>query len=342
MTLTLEDLVRENIKKLVPYSSARSEFKGSGILLDANENPYGQYNRYPDPFQLELKAKLASVKSVRPEQIFLGNGSDGIVDLTYRIFCEPGKDKALSFPPSFLMYDVAANINAVDLIKVPLTENFQINRQDLEPHLNNPDLKVIFICSPNNPTGNLMHTEDIDYILNRFKGIVVLDEAYIDFSEQASYSSKLDQYPNLVILQTLSKAWGLAGGRLGMALMSPELVHFYNKVKTPYNISAINQEYALKTLDDVALFKTHLNAILEEKKKVVTALENSPLIKKVYPSDTNFMFVEAYNGPQLYQDLIAHNIIVRNQDRVRKNCLRITTGSPEENIKLFEALTALA
>ncbi len=342
MNNSTENLVRENIKKLVPYSSARSEFKGTaGIFLDANENPYGTYNRYPDPFQLALKEKLAVTKGIRPEQLFLSNGSDGIVDMSYRIFCEPGKDKALTFAPTFGMYTVAAALNNVTLIKVPLDADFQIAVETFKPYLADPHLKLVFLCSPNNPTGNHMHREAIDFVLDNFNGIIILDEAYIDFSTRASYTAKLAQYPNLVILQTMSKAWGLAGGRVGMAIMNEHLVAYYNKIKTPYNVSSINQETALKVLNEKAEYDKNLAAILAEKNRVITALENNSLIQKIYPSDTNFLLVKVADANKLYTQLTQHQIIVRNQDRVIKKCLRITIGTPEENTKLIEALQAI-
>lgn len=342
MIKSVEKLIRENIKRLIPYSSARSEYKqAEGVFLDANENPYGEHNRYPDPFQLELKDKLAEVKNVRPSQIFLTNGSDGIVDIIYRIFCEPGIDKALTFPPTFAMYTVASNLNNVELINIPLDEDFQINRPALEKHINDEHLKVIFLCSPNNPTGNHLHREDINFILDNFKGITVIDEAYIDFSNRISYSQKLEKYPRLVILQTLSKSWALAGARIGMALMSETLVGYFNKIKTPYNVSSIDQQVAMDALSDQETFQERMITILSEKNRVLENLNTSTLIKKIYPSDTNFLLVEVEDGEDFYKKLLQRNIIVRNQNRIIKNTLRITIGKPEENDRFLNTLAEI-
>lgn len=338
----IDQFIRQNIKDLVPYSSARSEFKGTnGIFLDANENPYGAHNRYPDPFQLTLKEALAKEKGVRPEQLFLNNGSDGIVDMTYRVFCEPHQDKALCFPPTFGMYMVAAALNNVALITIPLDHEFQIKREELDQHLNDENLKVIFLCSPNNPTGNLMRQEDIDYVLDNFKGIVILDEAYIDFSARETYLRKIDDYPRLIVLQTMSKSWGLAGARLGIAVMSEELVHYYNKVKTPYNVPSLTQKAALDALANRAVFEENMTTILAEKAVLLKAFETSPVIKKIHPSDTNFLLVEVNDAEAVYNELIKHNLVVRNQDKVIKNCLRITVGTPEENKKLIAVLKTI-
>jgi len=339
MAENIENLIRENIKTLIPYSSARSEYKKSdGIFLDANENPYGEHNRYPDPFQLKLKEKLAEVKNLRPEQVFLNNGSDGIVDMVYRVFCEPKKDKALTFPPTFGMYTVASNLNNVELIKIPLDEEFQINRKELEKYIDDENLKVIFLCSPNNPTGNHLHREDLNYILDNFKGITVIDEAYIDFNKRISYAQKLEDYPRLIVLQTLSKSWGLAGARIGMALMSEKLVGYFNKIKTPYNISSIDQQAALEALENKENIQERMITILSEKNRVIEALEKSDLIEKIYPSDTNFLLVKVANAPEFYQQLLARDIIVRNQHNNIKNTLRITIGKAEEYDKLIQAL----
>lgn len=336
----IDKFVRKNIQKLIPYSSARSEYKGAnGIFLDANENPWGRYNRYPDPFQVNLKEKIAEVKGIQPEQLFLGNGSDGIVDMTYRIFCEPQVDKALTFPPTFGMYTVAAGLNNVELIKEPLDENFLINRATLDKHLQDPSIKLLMMCSPNNPTGNLMRKEDIDYVLDNFKGIVVLDEAYIDFTTRDSYIKKLADYPRLIILQTMSKSWGLAGARLGMAISNPEIIHYYNKVKTPYNISTLNQEAALDVLENQqAEIQQRKETILSEKKRVLDAISSSKSIVKIYPSDTNFFLAEVTDAAATYEKLLKGNVIVRNQHKVIPNCLRITIGAPEENDRLIQFL----
>src|SRR5512133_774776 len=242
----LNKLVRENVLKLTPYSCARDEFKGStGIFLDANENPYGNLNRYPDPYQRELKAAISKVKGISEEKIFLGNGSDEIIDLCFRVFCNPGIDKTLTFTPTYGMYEVSSSVNDIEIIKVPLTETFQIDLHKTEPLLSDEKLKLIFVCSPNNPTANSMNFGDVEYLINRFRGIVVIDEAYIDFSEKPSFIGLIDQYPNLILMQTFSKAFGLAAVRVGMAFSNPAIIKYLNKLKPPYNISTINQKAAL-------------------------------------------------------------------------------------------------
>jgi histidinol-phosphate aminotransferase len=339
MKFNLESLVRNNIRNLVPYSSAREEFKGlEATFLDANENPYGQFNRYPDPYQLKLKSKLAEIKGCHMDQIFIGNGSDEVIDLAFRIFCNPSVDKALTFVPTYGMYEVSAAINDVELIQLPLDENFQINRKALLSFLADENLKLIFICSPNNPTGNLLRKEDIEIILKIFKGIVIIDEAYIDFSTQPSFLSKLNQFPNLIVSQTLSKAWGMAGIRLGLAFMNAEILSYYNKVKSPYNISEANQNFALQDLENRENYKTNLNQILKEKECLFQVLKDLSMIKKIYPSDANFYLVEVDNTNDVYSYLLNNQIIVRNLSKVVPNTIRITIGTPEENQKLIKLL----
>lgn len=335
----IQKLVRKNILALAPYSSARDEYSGKeGIFLDANENPFGIYNRYPDPYQPALKEKLAELKSISPEQIFIGNGSDEAIDLAFRIFCEPGKDKALTFTPTYGMYEVSANINDVELIKLPLNKEFQIDRNTLHPYFSDKNLKLIFICSPNNPTGNLLRTEDIEFILNSFNGLIIIDEAYIDFCGQASFIQKIEKYPNLIVIQTLSKAWGLAGIRLGIGYMSEEILSFYNRVKAPYNISVINQITALEILNKEEEFKQKVQNILHEKEELIQNLSVLKGIRKIYPSDANFLLVEVENPDELYEKLIQRKIIIRNRNSVIKNCVRISVGTPEENQELLNAL----
>lgn len=338
----LQALVRPNIFRLKPYSSARDEFTGkAGIFLDANENPYGSLNRYPDPYQRELKAKLAAYKGVNPANIFIGNGSDEVIDLAFRIFCRPGQDKALSFSPSYGMYDVAADINDTELIKLPLRDDFQIDTAALSPYFNDECLKLIFICSPNNPTGNCMNAADIDYILQNFKGIVLIDEAYIDFSEEISWNQRILDYPNLIVSQTFSKAWGLAAARVGTAYMNADLLHFFNKVKAPYNVSQVNQEVAMDALDDLATYEQNRTAILQEKKRLKAALKALNFVRQIYPSDANFFLVEVNNANEIYQQLIERKIIIRNRHKLVNNCIRITIGKPEENQALIKALQGL-
>ncbi|CAM1366708.1 Histidinol-phosphate aminotransferase [Tenacibaculum soleae] len=339
----LNKLVRANIQKLQAYSSARDEFKGTAeVYLDANENPFGTLNRYPDPQQLKIKQRLSAIKKVENNQIFIGNGSDEVIDLAFRIFCEPGKDKALTFSPTYGMYDVSANINDIELIKQPLLNDFQINLNQLQPYLDMEDVKIIFVCSPNNPTGNCFNDEDIIYILENFNGIVIIDEAYIDFSSKASFITKLNEYPNLIISQTFSKAWGLAGVRVGAAYANSAIINLYNKVKPPYNVSTLNQEQVIESLDNLSVFEENKNIILNEKKVLIKAFQNLELVQKIYPSDANFILIEVTNATDIYNKLVAHKIITRNRNSLVNNCLRITVGSTEENTQLIKALKSLA
>ena len=342
MKIKIEELVRKNIRVLAPYSSARDEYSGKeGFFLDANENPFGIYNRYPDPYQPALKQKLAEIKNTNPETIFIGNGSDEIIDLAFRVFCEPKQDKALTFVPTYGMYEVSANINDVELIQLPLNENFQIEKKDLEPYFLDDFLKLIFICSPNNPTGNLLKTEDIEFILEKFTGIVIIDEAYIDFCEQPSFITKISKYPNLIIIQTLSKAWGMAGIRLGIGYMNEEILSYYNRVKAPYNISVINQQTAMEVLNNEEKFTQEVRAILIEKQRLIQNLSELKMIKKIFPSNANFLLVEVENADELYGKLIEKKIIIRNRNSVIKNCVRISVGTFEENEELLNALKEL-
>lgn len=343
MRNNIKNLVRKNILNLAPYSSARDEYEGTeGVFLDANENPFGTYNRYPDPQQNKLKQRLSEIKKVKPNQIFLGNGSDEVIDLAFRIFCEPNQDKALTFTPTYGMYEVSANINSVELIKVPLNMEFQIDRKSIQPYFSDPNLKLIFICSPNNPCGNLIQSGDIEFILENFNGIVIIDEAYVDFCPEATFASKIAKYPNLIISQTLSKAWGLAGLRLGIALMNEELLSFYNKVKAPYNISSVNQKVALEALSKVGEFEENSQKILTEKAKLVQKLQMIKMVKKIYPSDANFLLLEVENANEVYSNLIDKQIIIRNRNSVVENCVRITVGTAEENLKLINTLKTLS
>jgi histidinol-phosphate aminotransferase len=335
--LNLEKLVRKNILALQPYSSARDEYKGKdAIFLDANENPFGALNRYPDPKQLELKNKLSGIKHIATENVFVGNGSDEVIDLAYRIFCEPGKDKALTFTPTYGMYDVSAGINDVELIKVPLTNDFQIDFDSTEKYLKDENLKIIFICSPNNPTGN--NIDNIERIIENFNGIVFIDEAYIDFSEAASFIKKIEQYPNIIVSQTFSKAWGQAAIRVGTAYASKEIINLYNKVKPPYNVSKLNQDAALVALSEDVLFQKNKAIILQERKKLIEKLTFLAIVKKIYPSDANFILVEVDDANKMYETLVAAKVITRNRNSVVRNCLRITVGSVEENERLLYLL----
>ena len=333
----INKLVRKNILSLKPYSSARDEFSGTdGVFLDANENPFGELNRYPDPHQKELKKKLSEIKSVPVSTIFVGNGSDEVIDLTFRIFCNPGKDKALTFTPTYGMYEVSAEINDIELIKVPLTAEFQIDFDALENYLEDETLKLIFICSPNNPTANSI--DNIEKVLQKFKGILIVDEAYIDFSNASSFLTKIDQYPNLVVMQTFSKAWGLAAARVGMAYSNDLIISLYNKVKPPYNVSGPNQKAALKALEDVAGFEKRKFTILEQRTLLQNQLAGLAVVIKIYPSDANFLLVEMTDANRIYNELVNQKVITRNRHNVVQNCIRITVGSPEENKILVEAL----
>jgi len=337
----INSLVRPNILNLEPYSSARDEFSGSeGIFLDANENPFGSLNRYPDPFQKQLKQKLSEIKSVATENIFLGNGSDEIIDLCFRIFCEPGIHKALTFVPTYGMYEVSAAINNIELIKVNLDENFQINQTEVLPLLDDTSIKLVFICSPNNPTANSI--DAVEFIIQNFQGIVVVDEAYIDFSDKESLSQKIEQYPNLIVLQTLSKAWGLAAARVGIAFTNTGIINFLNKVKPPYNISAPNQQAALKALNEADKYESEKRVLIQEREKMLLKLKNISLVKKIYPSETNFILIKVTDADSIYNTLTSQNIIIRNRNKVVRNCLRLTVGLPSENAALLTALQNIA
>ncbi|AZI56340.1 histidinol-phosphate transaminase [Epilithonimonas vandammei] len=339
MTIDIKNLVRKNILSLKPYSSARDEFEGeNGIFLDANENPFGELNRYPDPYQLKIKQRLSELNQIPSENIFLGNGSDEVIDLAFRIFCEPKKDKVLIFSPTYGMYEVSANINDVELINLELNKDFQIDLENLKPYFEDENLKIIFICSPNNPTGNSI--KNIKYILENFNGIVFIDEAYIDFSPEESFRNQIKNYPNLIVSQTFSKAWGMASVRVGIAYGSKKIIKFYNKVKPPYNISQLNQDAILNTLNDEKINQVseNIKIILEEKKSLIQNLKKLNLVKTIYPSDANFVLIEVDNANSVYQELVNQNVIIRNRNSVIKNCLRITVGSPDENQKLIETL----
>lgn len=341
----LEALVRPNIKFMKPYSSARDEFKGQAdVFLDANENSLGSpllkwYNRYPDPLQLELKSKITSIKNVPADQIFLGNGSDEPIDLIYRCFCEPAVDQVLVFPPTYGMYEVSAQVNNVEVIKVPLLTSFQLDLEKIEESIQ-ANTKVIWICSPNNPSGNSIDRKDIEMILNNFDGLVVVDEAYINFSKQKSFLTDLNDYPNLIVLQTFSKAWGLAGIRLGMAFASKEIISYLNKVKPPYNISAPVQELAMKALDEVEQVNEMILSLVELRNSLAKELEQLDQVLTVFPSDANFLLVVFRDAKNMYAHLVKQGIVVRDRSQVIlcDNSLRITVGTEMENKKLIEAI----
>ncbi|MCC7051483.1 MAG: histidinol-phosphate transaminase [Bacteroidia bacterium] len=329
----LNKLVRLNIQALKPYSSARDEFKGKeGIFLDANENPFGNLNRYPDPHQKKLKEKLSILKNIPTENIFIGNGSDEVIDLAYRVFCVPGKDKVIICPPTYGMYEFSADVNGVETIKIPLDENFQLQVEKILQ----AEAKLIFLCSPNNPTGNSLI--NIEKILKNFKGIVMVDEAYIDFSKQNSLLSKISQYPNLIVSQTLSKAWGKAAIRVGIAYASKEIINYYSKVKPPYNVSEVNQIEAIKALDNLDFFNANKAHILTQKKWLIEQLSNIALVEKIYPSDANFILIKTKDANAVYQKFINDKIVVRNRHTVIENCIRITVGEASENLRLIESI----
>ena len=343
-TFDVNAWVRPNIRAMQPYSSARDEFHGTAsVFLDANENPYNApYNRYPDPMQWRLKEKVAEIKGVPKECILLGNGSDEPIDLILRAFCEPGKECMLTVDPTYGMYQVAAEINNVTCRKVKLTSDFQI---DMPAFLSQIDytVKAIYLCSPNNPTGNSLNRKDINQILDTFKGIVVVDEAYIDFSSLPSYTKDLSKYPNLVVFQTLSKAWGAAGIRLGMAFASPEIISVLNKIKYPYNVNQLTQEKALEILNNQETMKSQLTLILSERTRLQQELTAIPCVRKIYPTDANFILVDVGDADAVYQKLVDQGIIVRNRNKVVlcAGCLRITVGTEEENTALLNALKTM-
>lgn len=342
--IDIQSLVRKNIRSMRPYSSARDEFKGEAdIFLDANENPFpSPYNRYPDPLQLKVKEKLSAIKGVPVNQIFLGNGSDEPIDLIIRAFCEPNHDSILITEPTYGMYAVCAEVNAVNIQQVTLTPEFDLDL-DAFPKTFDATTKVIFLCSPNNPTGNLLSRNKVVEVLNRFYGIVVIDEAYIDFAKDESFIKELQKYPNLVILQTFSKAWGLAGLRLGMAFASAEIISILNKIKYPYNVNIQTQQLALEAIENVYKKDIWVEEILKNRSQLVKDLRALKIVEKIYPSDANFVLVRVNDAPGTYRYLTEQGIIVRDRSRVILcyNCIRITVGTAEENKTLIEALKQL-
>ena len=349
MSFDINTLLRNNISNLVPYSSARDEFKGeASVFLDANENSLGSplikwYNRYPDPHQWKVKEKLAAIKGIPPQHIFLGNGSDECIDILYRAFCNPGKDNIIICPPTYGMYEVSAHINDVEVRRARLLDNFQLDLIHLE-NLVDENTKIIWLCSPNNPTGNALHREDIEMVLNNFPGLVVIDEAYINFSRHRSFIPALQDYPNLVVMQTLSKAWGLAGLRLGMAFASEAIIEIYNRVKPPYNISQATQELVLKALDEVGQVNDMIKLIVQERQALAVALQQLRMVQKVYDSDANFLLVKVNDARATYDYLLQNGIVVRDRSRVElcEGCLRITVGTEKENKDLIKNLEAFS
>ncbi len=341
----IKNLLRKNMQNLQPYSTARDEYDGDvGIFLDANENSLGSatkwlLNRYPDPRQRKLKKKIAELKNVQTENLFLGNGSDEAIDLLIRAFCEPQKDKIIVMPPTYGMYEVCAAINDVDVVKVPLVPKFEIDLNEVLSH-STPEIKLIFICSPNNPTGNCFNAENIKHILEQFHGLVIIDEAYIDFTLGKSWLPGLQQYENLIILHTFSKAWGLANIRLGMAFAKTEIIDVLNKIKYPYNINGLTQEIALKVLDNLSGKDQMVEEIIKQREILTTQLRELPMFEEIYPSEANFLLTKVKGARDIYRYLLSQKIIVRDRSQAFRceDCLRITVGTSEENYKLIESL----
>jgi histidinol-phosphate aminotransferase len=345
MNFNIDKLVRDNIKKMTPYSSARHEFSGEAtVFLDANENSFGSplpvnYNRYPEPLQPVLKEKISQIKGVPAPNIFLGNGSDEAIDLLFRVFCNPAKDNVIILPPTYGMYEVCAEMNDVNVKKIPLTATFELDMDALVAAID-PNTKLIFICSPNNPTGNSINRNDIEIVLNNFNGLVIVDEAYINYSKQKTLIAELTEYPNLVILQTLSKAWGLAGLRVGMAFAGQPIIDLLNKVKYPYNINTATQQLAIEALSNINSVNNWTKTTVEQRDWLAKEIISLPIIQRVYPSDANFILVKMKDARKIYNHLTTKGIIVRDRSKVKlcDDCLRITIGTPEENKSLLESL----
>ena len=340
--ISLEKLVRPNIWSLAPYSSARDEYSGkeAHVFLDANENPYNTpYNRYPDPLQREVKSALKKVKGVPEEMIFLGNGSDEAIDLAYRVFCNPGRDNVVAIAPTYGMYQVCADINDVEYRTVLLDENFEFQAEKLLAACD-ANTKIIWICSPNNPTGNSLNRDEILKVIERFEGIVIVDEAYIDFAQQLSLRQELPSHPNLIILQTMSKAWGSAAIRLGMAFASKEIVDIYNKVKYPYNVNLLTQQQALEMLKDPFEIDKYVKILLAERTRLMQAFQELPICEQIYKTDANFFLARMTDANAIYNYLVDKGIIVRNRNKIQlcQNCLRVTIGNRTENNELLAAL----
>ena len=343
----INNLVRENVKQLKPYSSARDEFEdfdtADMIFLDANENPFENgVNRYPDPQQMSVKAILAKQKNLKTNQILLGNGSDEVLDLLFRAFCEPKKDNVITLPPTYGMYSVLANINAVENKEILLSEDFQPQIEKIMEAVDSTT-KIIFLCSPNNPTGNSFSDESVAYLLQNFKGLVVIDEAYIDFSKKESWINELDEYPNLVITQTLSKAYGLAGIRLGICYASAEVILVLNKIKPPYNVNELTQKRAVERLGDTDKIKSEIDSIITQREELLKVLLNIKFVDKIYSTEANFILVKVDDANKRYAELIAKGIVIRNRTTqpLCDNCLRLTVGTEQENMKLIEVLKQL-
>ncbi|NND11786.1 MAG: histidinol-phosphate transaminase [Flavobacteriaceae bacterium] len=344
--IDIDTLVRENIKNLKPYSSARDEFKGikdNMVFLDANENPFSNgINRYPDPKQQAVKDNLALIKRVSTENILLGNGSDEVIDLVFRAFCEPNQDNAILLPPTYGMYKVSADINSVETVNVELDEEFQ-PRVDEILNVANEFTKLLFICSPNNPSGNSFSIERIESLLKNFSGLVIIDEAYIDFSDQSTWLNRLEDFPNLIVCQTFSKAYGMAGIRLGVCYASKRIIDILNKIKPPYNVNELTQQKALDCLEDYNIVELQVSELKKNREWLIQELETLTIIKKIYPTDANFLLVKVDDAKKRYNDLLNKGIVVRNRSNQAGcyNCLRFTVGTENENKKLIEVLKTL-
>jgi len=342
----INKLVRENVKVLKPYSSARDEFKDFNldmVFLDANENPFQNgVNRYPDPQQNNLKSLLSNIKGVSEKNILLGNGSDEVLDLIFRAFCEPNQDSVIILPPTYGMYEVLANTNAIGIIKVELSSSFEPQVEQII-NTSNSKCKILFLCSPNNPTGNSFNANEIEELLNKFDGIVVIDEAYIDFSEQKSWLERLEEFPNLIVTQTLSKAYGMAGIRLGICYASTEIISVLNKIKPPYNVNELTQQRAIKQLQNMELVNEQITSILNERDQIFDELKTIDFVSKIYPTDANFVLVKVDDATKRYNQLIEKGIVIRNRTNqpLCENCLRFTIGTKEENNKLMNALKSI-
>ncbi len=342
--MNIQELIRPNVRKMKPYSSARDEFKErADIYLDANENPYDNgLNRYPDPYQKELKNLLSEIKEVSTEKMLLGNGSDEVLDLIFRAFCEPGEDNVILVPPTYGMYGVLAELNNIKTREVLLNSDFSLNTEKILAAADE-NTKAVFLASPNNPTGNAFAEKDVETLLENLSVLVVIDEAYVEFSGKKSWKDKIDRYPNLIVTQTLSKAYGLAGIRLGIAMASAEIIDVLNKIKPPYNVSTSTQKIALEQLKNRAAFTKRLEEILQEKQKLKKSLEQMPFTEKVYPSDANFWLVKVKDARKVYEGLLKQGIVIRDRSRepLCENCVRITVGTPDQNKKLIRAMHQL-
>lgn len=340
--IDITQLIRPMVREIAPYRSARDDFEdfeAQKVFLDANENPYKNIaNRYPDPLQRQLKRTLAKIKGVEANQILLGNGSDEVLDLVFRAFCEPGQDEVILLPPTYGMYAVLAQLNNVKVNTVPLNESFQLDLEGIMKQVNG-NTKVIFVCSPNNPTGNSIPLEQIQNLLNEFSGLVVVDEAYVDFSTEGSAARLLDDYPHLMICQTFSKAYGLAGIRLGMGIADSKIIDYFNKIKPPYNVNVLTQKTAYNSLNDQNTTKEHVKELLAERQKLEKELLNIDFVNKIYPSDANFLLIQVDKASKRYDQLLSLDIVVRNRSSLLgcENTLRITVGTPQENIRLINA-----